>query len=53
MKEDEQRCMLVGMDGFISKPLDLASLAAALEHWSAASRAENASRQVAAMPHSA
>lgn len=31
MKEDEQRCLAVGMDAFISKPLDLNRLARAIE----------------------
>ncbi|HVJ57663.1 MAG TPA: ATP-binding protein, partial [Terrimicrobiaceae bacterium] len=33
MKEDEQRCLAVGMDAFISKPLDLTRLARAIEEF--------------------
>jgi CheY-like chemotaxis protein len=33
MKEDEQRCLAVGMDAFISKPLDLNRLARAIEEF--------------------
>ena len=34
MKDDEQRCLAAGMDGFIPKPLDLDKLARLLEEWS-------------------
>jgi signal transduction histidine kinase/CheY-like chemotaxis protein len=34
MKDDEQRCVAAGMDGFIPKPLDLNKLARVLEEWS-------------------
>jgi signal transduction histidine kinase/ActR/RegA family two-component response regulator len=34
MKEDEQRCLAVGMDAFVPKPLDLAKLAQVIEEWS-------------------
>jgi signal transduction histidine kinase/CheY-like chemotaxis protein len=34
MKDDEQRCVAAGMDGFIPKPLDLDKLARVLEEWS-------------------
>ena len=33
MKEDEERCLAVGMDAFLSKPLDLAKLAEVIEQW--------------------
>jgi CheY-like chemotaxis protein len=33
MKEDELRCLAVGMDAFISKPLDLTRLARAIEEF--------------------
>jgi two-component system, sensor histidine kinase and response regulator len=34
--EDRQRCLAVGMDDFLSKPIRAANLAAALERWSIA-----------------
>ena len=33
MKDDEQRCLAAGMDGFVPKPLDLDKLARVLEEW--------------------
>jgi CheY-like chemotaxis protein len=40
MKEDEQRCLAVGMDSYIPKPLDLGKLAEAIEKWSRSASAE-------------
>ncbi len=33
MEEDRQRCALAGMDDFVSKPVALAAVQAALAHW--------------------
>ena len=41
MKEDEQRCLAVGMDAFIPKPLDLTKLAQAIESWSSQGQRAN------------
>jgi signal transduction histidine kinase/CheY-like chemotaxis protein len=46
MKEDEQRCFDVGMDDFISKPIDLPTLSEKLDKWIA----RGAAGDVAAMP---
>ncbi len=42
MKGDRERCLQSGMDDYLPKPIDLARLAEALEHWTRASRAPEA-----------
>jgi CheY-like chemotaxis protein len=34
MKEDEERCLAVGMDAFLPKPLDIGKLSRVLAEWS-------------------
>jgi CheY-like chemotaxis protein len=33
MKEDEERCLKCGMDGYMSKPIKKEKLAETLQHW--------------------
>ena len=50
LRGESERCLAVGMDGYLSKPAPLASLAAALEKWLPAANPTETSRDLSSMP---
>jgi len=41
LEENRERCLAVGMDDFLTKPVDMEKLAALLEHWLPRTRRDN------------